>query len=333
MIRCLQAALAVTVAFAVWLVGFSPGSDEPAVLPDTSEQFSLDLEVVATAEAPLVYAVEQRARPDYRILRLDPTTGDVETIFTVPEDAIIYGIDVDATGSVLAIAYSPDLSLDGSGLWTFDMATDDLTQVAPVVPGTYLTDPGWGENGDEILATRVDRSADDEQLDAVGIDIETGAVEVIATDAVAPTDDGGLVHYLGVEPDTAARQSVHTLDRTTGTDTVVASGEVDLDHLVTVADALVVAVLDSDDTTGGLTLGTPAAAHGSHDIPSTWWTISADALSGPASEDPESSLVYDADAAAETIVSATREGLTIGGETPIRLIASRALRFVTIADS
>jgi hypothetical protein len=64
--RGLQCLLAVAVAFAVWSIGFAGGDGPVPVLPDTDTQFSLDLEVVATLDHPVVYVVEQRARPAYR---------------------------------------------------------------------------------------------------------------------------------------------------------------------------------------------------------------------------------------------------------------------------
>lgn len=166
-IRALQVALAGTVAVGVWLIGFAPDGATPEVLPDTTEQFSLDLEVVASTEAPVVYIVEQRARPAYRIFAFDSSTGDDETIFTVPEDAIICGIDLDATGTTLAVTYSPDHTLDGSGLWTLDIADGTFTEISPVETGIYLTDPEWTDDGTAVLATRVNRTTENESLEAV----------------------------------------------------------------------------------------------------------------------------------------------------------------------
>lgn len=328
-IRVLQSALALTVAFGVWLIGFAPDADEPAVLPDTAEQFSLDLEVVSTTSGPIIYAVEQRARPNYRIFRLDPSTGEIETVFTVPEDAIIYGIDVDPSGSTLAIAYTPDYSRDGSGLWTLDIATGTTTAITPVATDIYLTDPEWNQDGTAILATRVDRRGD-ELLDVISAGTTTGTIDLVAADGVNPVVDGDLVHYLGVDTDTSARRSIHTLDRTNGTDTFVATGDVDLDHLLGQSTELTVAVLD-DESASGLTLGTPAAAHGNHDVPSTWWTITAADPPAVASSHLAPDTVYDADLSAGTLVSVTNEGLVVTADSQTQLIASRALRLVAIS--
>lgn len=328
-IRALQGALALTAAVGVWLVGFAPEADEPAVLPDTAAQFSLDLEVLATAEGPVVYAVEQRARPDYRIFRLDPTTGEIDTVFTVPEDAIVYGIDVDPTGSTLAVAYSPDFALESSGLWTLDIDDGTLTEVSPGVSGIYLTDPDWHDDGTAILATRVDQR-EGEQLDVVRADVTTGTIDLVAADGVNPVVDGDLVHYLGVDTGTSARRSIRTLDRTTGGVTIVAGGDGDLDHLLGDSTELVLAVLDDGETTTGLTLGTPASAHGNHDVPSTWWSVRGSA-SAPSGLAP--ATVYDADLVDGALVSVTLEGLVVDADSQTQVIASRALRFVAVAPA
>ena len=164
----------------------------------------------------------------------------------------------------------------------------------------------------------------------ISADATTGTIDLVAANGVNPVVDGDLVHYLGVDADTSARRSIHTLDRTSGIDTIVATGDVDLDHLLGESTELVLAVLD-DDSTSGLTLGTPAAAHGNHDVPSTWWTVTAADPPTVASTDLAPATVYDADLAAGTLVSVTNEGLVVTTDSQTQLIASRALRFVTIS--
>lgn len=323
--RLAQAGLAVAVSLGVFLVGVTAGSDTPPVLPDTDEQFSLDLEVVATAEASVVYVVEQRARPAYRIFAFDPATGTDETVFTVPEDAIIYGIDLDTTGATLAVTYTPDHELDGSGLWTLDLATGAFEMVSPVREDVYLTDPEWSDDGTTVYATLVDRTGEEEALEVIAVSADDGQQTTVATDAVDPAASGGLVHYLAVDDETSARRSVRVVDTTTGEDRAVADGGLDLDHLMTGDDAgaITVAAIETEDA-GTLTLGSPAQAHGNHDVPSTWWDVTT-----YAPYDFASTIVYDADLSGDALVYVTREGLSIADGTKVDLIESRALRFVT----
>jgi hypothetical protein len=78
------------------------------VLPDTTHAFSLDLEVIANMDHEVVYAAEQRSGSAYRMFSFDPATGAVETVFTVPKDAVIYGIALRPDRTSLAVANSPD---------------------------------------------------------------------------------------------------------------------------------------------------------------------------------------------------------------------------------
>ncbi len=324
--RRLAVLFAAMVGCTVWLLGFTSTNNLPTTLPDTSSQFTLDLKVVgAVADAPVVYMVEQRARPAYRIFSFDPATGTEETVFTVPTDAIIYGIDLSADGSTLAVAYTPDHTLGGSGMWAVDVASGELSEISPVETGVYLTDPEWSADGDTVLATRVDRSGGDEVLDVVEVGSD-GSVTALIEDAIDPLVVAGNLYYLEVDPKTSARHAVGLLDSATGERKSIASSALDLDHLVAgdTGEDVAVAVLDSEDTSGGLTLGSSAAAHGNHVLPSTWWNVTA-----ASPTDLPSSTVYDADRAGKSLVYVTKEGLTIAGGTEVNVISSRALRFIT----
>lgn len=99
-------------------------------------------------------------------------------------------------------------------------------------------------------------------------------------------------------------------------------------------DTLFVAAIDTTESTSGLTFGSVVDAHGSHDRPSTRWTVPLD----PADSDNDLAAttippltVYDAAFGDGAIAYATGEGLSIA--TPksgkrIDLITSRAIRFV-----
>lgn len=324
-----RAAIAVLVAFGVWSIGFAPDDGPAPVLPETSEQFSLDLEVVATANLPVIYAVEQRARPAYRIFAFDPTTGTDTTVFTVPDNAIIYGIALSPDGTTLAVTYTPDYDLDGAGLWLLDLDSQEMTMVRDVESGVYHVDPTWTTDATAVLTTRVDRTSDSEQLGIGRISTSTGDASVVVPDVINPVVLGDVTYGLTVDAD-LARRSITRLDNT-GT-AQIASGDLDLDHLVAVdGERLAVAGIAAEET-NGLTFGTAASAHGNHNTPSTWWQLATDDnKDAPTASNAPSAVVYDATSPGEYLVVATTEGLAIEDPTQgtrTQLITSRAIRLV-----
>lgn len=327
--RLCQAAIAVLVCFGVWSIGFVADDGPAAVVPETSEQFSLDLEVLATADLATVYAVEQRARPAYRIFGFDPVTGTDTTVFTVPEDAIVYGIALSPDATTLAVTYTPDYELGGAGLWLLDLYSGSLTMVSDVETGVFHVDPTWTDDGTAVLTTRVDRTGAPERLAVGQISIDDGASSVVAADIIAPAVIDGSVYGLTIDADLARRGIARVDD---GGVAEIASGDVDLDHLV--ADdtgTLAVAAIATADG-GGLTVGSAASAHGNHDAPSTWWQVDVDAAEPSAAASSASTVVvYDAAGANGVVVMATSEGLAVADlGTGVRtdLIASRAIRLV-----
>lgn len=332
LMRVCQGLLAVLIVVAVWSIGFAGGGGTDPVLPDTDTQFSLDLSVIAAADHSVVYVVEQRARPAYRIFAFDPATGESTTVFTVPDDAIIYGIGLSNDGATLAVTYSPDFNLDGSGLWTLDLASGEMTMVLDVEPGIYHADPVWTTDDTAVLTTRVDRQGESEQLDVGRIEVSDGSSEIVVADAINPVVVGDEIYALQVDENQARRGISKVVD---GELDAIVSGDLDLDHLVADGTAsLNVAAIDTDETATGLTFGSVAQAHGNHDRPSTWWTVpvtSTEPGIAPEASTVASIIVYDAAAGDDAIVYATGEGLSIGipatGER-IDVIASRAIRFV-----
>ncbi len=336
--RVCQASLAMLIGVGVWSIGFAGDGDVAPILPDTDEQFSLDLSVIDTTDHPLIYAVEQRARPAYRIFSFDPNTGADETVYTVPEDAIIFGIALDDEQATLAVTYSPDFALNGSGLALLDLDTGELSTVLPVETDVYFTDPVWSDDSTSVFATRVDRRGEGEELDVARIDVNgstPGAVDIVITDAINPVDTGDGIAHLAVDAD-GARRSVRSTGSEPGGSALV-SGELDLDHLVIDDDGeLWVAALDETDepaAVAGLVFGQSASAHGNHDRPSTWWDLdSTSDVPTPSSAEPI--IVYDAVIGDEAIVAATNEGVSIihlrhgSDQQRLDLIASRAIRFV-----
>lgn len=327
-IRFAQIVVGLAIFATVWLIGFRSDDSAAPVVPDTTSQFSLDLNVISSTDHDLVYAVEQRARPFYRILEFDPSSGAVETVFTVPDDAIIYGIALSPDRETLAVSYSRDFALDGNGLWQLDLTSGDFVELAETQADRYLVDPIWAPDGSSILVTHVDRSTEDEQLAIAEVGLD-GSVEIQANNGVDPAIEGENLYYLDVGADNA-RRSIGVVDAN-GEQTVVdfEARQFDLDHLVAINDRTHVAVLETTDE-GLVTLGEPADAHGNHNVPSTWWQVSVDGSQlSTSSTGIEPIIVYDAAATQQgQIVYATLEGLSLAGNERIDLIKSRAIRFV-----
>ena len=326
--RLAKLAIVVTLGLGVWLIDFSSDKQAAPVLPNTDVQFSLDLEVIDTVDHDLIYAVEQRARPYYRIFSLDPKSGEIQTVFTVPDgNAIIYGIALDPTGNTLAVSYTADFELGGSGIWTLDVKTQEMTEVLPVTNGVFLTDISWAPDGNSVLANHVDRRGADEQLSIARISLSSASVSLLVADAINPIQIDETLYYLNVD-ESLARRSIGSIDPTGAATTIaVDDGRHDLDHLLPGHGdvTLRVAILEATNDTG-VTLGEPASAHGSHDVPSTWWALIPDSELAPTGLEPI--IVYDATANNDTIIYATNEGLSVGIATRRDLIRSRAIRFV-----
>ncbi len=299
----------------------------PAVLPDTQTQFSLDLKVVGTMTHDVVYAVEQRARPKYRIFAFDPTTGIDTTVFTVPTDAIVYSIALSRDRKTLAVSYSPDFHIGGSGLSLLDTTTNQMTELTAATTGLFDVDLEWAPDGTSIYSTRVDQRVAVERLGVVRADVVTGTVETIAENAVDPAFNGDQLYYLEVD-ETRARRTIRALSSAESIS--VSEQPVDLDHLLGGPDGskLRVGVITPKQTPS-LTVGTAAGAHGNHDVPSTWWQITTHPQRGSVPLGIDPTIVYDATSRDDSIVYATQEGLSIAvGATRTDLIASRAIRLV-----
>lgn len=328
--RIVQLLAALGVGAVALLITVGGVGREDPVLPGTSEQFSLDLEVVGRADHDVVYVVEQRARPAYRIFEFDPVAGTERTVFTVPTNALIYGIALSPDRSALALAYTTDYNLDGSGLWTLNLETDELTQVTGVETDIYLTEPEWSADGGSVFMTRVDRSGEEEGLSLAEIELADPTVTIVAANGITPAVTGSDTYYLTVGDDNA-RRTVSVLNDGGEDEILLVDGsEPDLDHLIAAPNGedVHVAVLALPDEPA-VTVGEPAEAHGNHNVDSSWWTVGASSTQSELTP----TIVYDAELSAEgAIVYATITGLVLGeiddGGDPVPLIDSRAIRFV-----
>ena len=280
----LMVVVAVNLAALVWVIGLrSSGNGTPPALAATTPEFTLDATVVAlleSADPATIYVLEQRARPDYRIAAFEPTSGEPSTVFEIPDEALAYSIAASPSGESLAVAYTADFNVNGSGIVLVDIVDGSTRWIYEETPDEFVTDLAWSLDGMSIWATHI---ATDESLSVVG-------------------------------------------------------GALDLDHLVVTrsGEALFVAALNSSIETGGasLSIGQPAAAHGNHSGPSTWFRVDPSGTSPAHALPLTQTIIYGATARPDGLIAvATREGLiTIEfgdlGFHETTLVESRALRAV-----
>ena len=328
--RVVQMLVALVVAAGAFLFAWNSGDSAEPVLPEVQSQFSLDLRVIDSAPLDMVYLVEQRSRPAYRIFRFDPRSGEELTLFTVPEDAIIYGIALSPDKGSLAVSYTTEHAIDGNGMWILDLETLELTEALAAETGLYLTEPEFSADGESVFVTHVDRRGDAEVLSLGEVNLASGSLDVVLPNAITPAVDGDNLYFLTVDSEKARRSiGVRAADGSTS-EIEVGDTTLDLDHLVASEGSLTeaamhVAVLETIDEPT-VTIGDEAGAHGNHSVKSTWWGF--DSVAAVATSiDPI--IVYDASATDDgTIVYATLEGLSIAAGERIDLIKSRALRFI-----
>jgi hypothetical protein len=202
--------VALGVAFLTFVgpISFLGKSSPAPVLPNTQKQFSLDLKVIGTLKHDVVYAVEQRAWPAYRIFAFDPVTGRDTTVFPVPKNAIVFGISLSPDRSTLAVSYSPDFHVYGSGLSLLDLKSKKFTEVTPAAPGVFDVNLEWSDDSKLIYSTRVDQRAPIEQLDIWRTSpVVGGSSELVMANAVNPRFSKGTCITLPLIAHVLATQS------------------------------------------------------------------------------------------------------------------------------
>ena len=307
-------------------ISFSGNNKTIPVVPAVKKEFSLDLEVLGTTNHDLVYVVEQRASPKYRVFAFNPATGVAKTIFAVPKGALVYGISLSPDRKTLAVSYSPDFHTNGSGISLLNLEKGTLAELTPVAPEIFNIDLEWSSDGSTIYSTHVDQTSGTQQIDIAQTSVADKAKRIVIRNGMNPRFQLDKLYYLDVDKQ-IARHAIRIEGKTLAI--AVGDGNNDLDHLLKGSNdsTLRVAVI-APSPQPSVTVGTPASAHGNHDVPSAWWDVSASNNdAAPIGLDPI--IVYDAATRGPSIVYATVEGLSIAtGTTKVDLIASRAIRFV-----
>lgn len=342
------------IVLAVWLVNVNLSSDvavpdvladampiqEPQVAADGGAAFSLDARFVQSVASTPLYVLEQRAAPHHRVAELDPMTGELVTVWAIPDESLVHSIAQSPDGSYLAMAVTVDYRTPGNELVLLDLDDGETMSVWQGESGDHITDLAWSFDGSAVWATHVSGTLEGaEALSAIAIGVATGVVvdDIALAVNPAPLPDG--VAFLDVDLADSARRSITTITGDGVNTVVLEDGTRDLDHLIydPTTDGLLVAALVQPEM-GVFGLGSPADAHGSHNVVSEWFTAQLSELLGSppgganlVSIDLTSTVVYDAVVTADgTLVFVTREGMSISSDrdAPVSVMASRAFRKV-----
>lgn len=305
------------------------GHEAAPVVPDPEQVYSQDAQVLATAPLPPLYFFEQRARPDYRVVRFDPASDELQSVFEAPPNMLVFGLDVlrDRPGGddVLVLAATTHPDRDRSGLYTVDLSHPEAGPshlVGDDRAQRYWAHPEATTKG--VAATVHD--ADTGRSAVVAVDA-SGQTTGIQPDALQPAAGPVQFAWLDVEPASGRRRVVVSRTLGGGGD-VIEAVDADLDFPLVTSDGSVwVAVLEPTDETS-LFRGRPAAAHGSHRRPSRWQRVR------PSGGSPESVPLVTHDAVlldGDVIIIAAFDGIhmldTATGATT-KLVHSRAVRYV-----
>lgn len=317
----------------VWLLAGSsvrdlldPPSNELADLPiDGSGRAGTD-------ESEPIFMVEVASRPDYRLAAFDPTSTATTPVFVVPEFGVISSVGLSPDRSQLALAYTRDYTVPGSGIYLLDATTRadrvsgelDLREVTPEQPSGSFDTVRFAPDGATLWATLEEAHGSA----VVAVDLLTGKVNKVIDNAVEPAPGDGWIAYLTLDPD-GSRRSIGLLDLTTGTATTipVLEGGYDLGNLLadTEQDRLVfTALLPSEET--GIQVGDPALAHGSHEGPAQWLTLDLASNQVRRLLEHEPMTVRDATMLASGEVAAsTADGLIFVSDPPHLIVDSRRI--------
>jgi hypothetical protein len=305
------------------------------ILATEEAVFSQDAEVVGTADAGIVYAVEYRGNPNYRITSLDTKTGELNEVFNVPKGSIVYSIALSPDKNKLAIGYSDNMDA-GNGVFLIDLSgkIPELTQVIPAKSGINYLDLAWSNDGKTIWSTYGDTTTDEIVYSVAKIDVESRAFEIIVTDAIDPVPTKKGIAYLPLEPD-QSRRSIEVIDLSDGSKLSVAVSDkkYDLDTLMydQYSDSLLVNALNKPSSVT-LRLGGAAYAHGSHDVPSSILILDGVDYGNISANDLDPKVTFESSLSTDgVLVEATNEGLyvTNGNSERTFILKSRALRYVT----
>lgn len=322
---------------AIVLVSINVTGPSDTVVPIIGEeapQFSLDAEIVGSADLDSVYLLEYRGSPNYRIFEYSPQATELKEVFNVPERGLVYGMSLSPDGDQLAVSFTTEFTSNGNGVYLLNLTNDspELKEVIAEEADAFYFDLEWGD-ANELWASRTTSTNNISSNDIVKIQVDNGEAETIATNAIDPAVLGQSVAYLPLESDNSRRSvEIYSIPDESVLEVDVFNKEYDLDNLIynPTSNELLVAGLSRSN---GLTFrfGEVVHAHGNHSIPSSWVILGGEDYASVSDAVLDSKLVFDSTFDDQgRILEVTNEGLYVGdpqGEREL-IIKSRALRFI-----
>lgn len=328
----------------VWGIGFARLRQSDVLPPrDSADALLQDAQPIAAFESVWVGQtagltgglafVEQRPYPYHRVAHLDVATGEVRTLFNIPDGALVYHIATTPDPDILLMTYSPAKARYlRSGLYTVSLSTGVLTHLlGDETDGVYYAQPQWNQS---VISYAV-YERDTQARRVEQFNPETGQIMVIAEDAVMPltSADGQTMVYVRVNSSTGAR-SLWQTDKSGAAQAIIQEGDfADIDVPVLSPDGSWVyfTVLEGESTTSRLLEvvfgASRASAHGNHNVPMRWYRVG---MKGegvqPVTTNPFITLYGGLDAA-ETLSFVSDTGFYVAQDGRInQLIQSRVMR-------
>jgi Tol biopolymer transport system component len=153
---------------------------------------------------------------ELNLVQMDVDSGDVTTLFAVPDNAWLAFTDVSPDHNQILMAYAPapppgEIQFGYTNLYT--MLLGDGSAPRPLVPelstDEILFDPVWSPDGRTIYYSHVvpDDNSNGFVTYLERLDNETGEQTIVADDAIWPrsSPDGTQLAYVTVDPETAAQ--------------------------------------------------------------------------------------------------------------------------------
>lgn len=335
--------------FTVWGTAYATLQSQPGAARDSAETLVEAARPVSAFESVLVgetaalpgelVFVEQRAQPNYRVARLDFAAPTVETVFTIPEGALVYQLGTGLTAGQMLMSYSAPsdgnhTAYDRNGIYTLDLSDGSVQRLlGEDAPDIFYAHPQPID--DAVVYTVYDRAGETRRVERFDPDMQI--TQVIATDAIMPlaASDGSAVAWLHINPVTQARSLwVSDADGHNPRELVseTAFGDLDLPLFSPDGAWIYFTALDSTPLTttllGALSGASPVSAHGNHNQPVRWYRV---AVSGGTPEPitTDAMITLHATVQGESLGFVSDSGFQVAQAGTIRqIVRSRVMRSV-----
>jgi len=325
-----------------------PNTVEGLVESAEQQVTSLDADIVGDIgdlEGRLIF-LEQRAQPDYRIAQLDFATGDISTAFSIPSQSLVYQLGKSSHQDTVLITYTPppeegQSPYDRNGIYELDLTTGNLTRIlGNDEPDIYYA----YQQGTDTAIYYVTYTRTDPTRHIDRYDRDTGDVTRIAESATLPilSPDGQYLAYVKLNPEDGSRSLwlANGADGAPIRELIAEDTYADIDLPVFSPDGetLYFVVLEPQSEASlnpfDRLVGTQRVyAHGSHDVPATWYQMSI--IEGDATPvTTEAEITIFADQHNNNLGFMNNTGFYVVDDDNLRqIISSRALRsFVWLPD-